>query len=403
MKKALLGFFLFIALSSVVACGSIEGENYKIEFTEEQMKMVEFAREDFEAMVDILTREFPFFGVAQRREGQDMNRLFDNFWKELEFSIFYYDITDLERLAGFFQYVAWGNLAYPLNFLAHLNTRAPEHFFNAEAGDRQRAEDGGRIFETKIIEYDRIAYINFSTFLSHYAQLPDSHVRDELFEFIYKVKYYEHLILDIRGNTGGSPRLALDAFIAPNLQKPFSREYLGFFMDTPLFRLHLNHFRLIPNIGFFIPHHRTHIAEDFVSVNALPYMNQDDLQGFDGVIELSHLIYPNNTNYAFAGQIWLLVDAQVFSGAEMFAHSAKITGVMTLVGETTGGSLGGDGYLIASVALPNTGVHLTFDMLYITDAYGRALEEFRTVPHHFNRPGMDALQTVLALIEEGED
>jgi len=40
-------------------------------------------------------------------------------------------------------------------------------------------------------------------------------------------------------------------------------------------------------------------------------------------------------------------------------------------------------------------------LFYVTDRYGRPLEA-GTIPHYFNRPGMDALETVLAMIEEAD-
>jgi len=40
-----------------------------------------------------------------------------------------------------------------------------------------------------------------------------------------------------------------------------------------------------------------------------------------------------------------------------------------------------------------------FDIFYVTDSLGRPLEA-GNVPHYFNRPGIDALEAVLALIKE---
>jgi len=38
-------------------------------------------------------------------------------------------------------------------------------------------------------------------------------------------------------------------------------------------------------------------------------------------------------------------------------------------------------------------------MFYVTDTHGRPLEA-GTIPHYFNRNGMDALEAVLAIINE---
>ena len=68
------------------------------------------------------------------------------------------------------------------------------------------------------------------------------------------------------------------------------------------------------------------------------------------------------------------------------------------MGEVTGGVYGGPRTF---VALPNSGIVFYMDVFYVTDEHGRPLEA-GTVPHYFNRPGMDALQTVLVMIAEGE-
>jgi len=51
-------------------------------------------------------------------------------------------------------------------------------------------------------------------------------------------------------------------------------------------------------------------------------------------------------------------------------------------------------------SLPRTEHIVGMDLFYITDETGRAMEEFPVEPHYFNRPGMDALDTVLAIIAE---
>ena len=50
-------------------------------------------------------------------------------------------------------------------------------------------------------------------------------------------------------------------------------------------------------------------------------------------------------------------------------------------------------------ALPNTGFIIRYNPTLILDSSGRPLE-YGTQPHFFNRPGLDALETVLELIEE---
>ncbi|MCL2249494.1 MAG: S41 family peptidase [Oscillospiraceae bacterium] len=98
----------------------------------------------------------------------------------------------------------------------------------------------------------------------------------------------------------------------------------------------------------------------------------------------------------FEGKVWMLVNHQNGSAAQAAAWYASETGHITLVGDRTGGVLGGPRTM---ALMPNTGIAFYFDIFYVTDRHGRPLEA-GTIPHYFNHPGMDALETVLALIDE---
>jgi len=100
---------------------------------------------------------------------------------------------------------------------------------------------------------------------------------------------------------------------------------------------------------------------------------------------------------AFDGQIWLLTGPNMMSATQIAAWVAKDTGFATLVGDITGGAYGGPRTF---VTLPNSGIAFQMDLFYVTDRHGRPLEA-GTIPHYFNREGMDALATVLAMIDEG--
>ncbi|MCL1997256.1 MAG: hypothetical protein FWG65_00635, partial [Turicibacter sp.] len=97
-----------------------------------------------------------------------------------------------------------------------------------------------------------------------------------------------------------------------------------------------------------------------------------------------------------ADNIWILVGRGNFSGAEMSGRIAKEAG-FTLVGQqaNTRNSMGR-----VHFPLPRTGHNIGMDLFYITDDTGRNTEEFPLEPHYFNRSGMDALDTVLAIIAE---
>ncbi|MCL2562658.1 MAG: S41 family peptidase [Oscillospiraceae bacterium] len=98
-----------------------------------------------------------------------------------------------------------------------------------------------------------------------------------------------------------------------------------------------------------------------------------------------------------------MIDAYVASGAEAATAMLKYNNIATVVGEATMGVFGtGADPFTAIISLPHTGIVLRFDTAYFTDTEGRPFEGYGVTPHYFNRPGMDALETVLAMIREGE-
>ena len=79
---------------------------------------------------------------------------------------------------------------------------------------------------------------------------------------------------------------------------------------------------------------------------------------------------------------------------ELPIRTVKNMGLATLVGEQTGGNHTA-GVVLRD--LPNTGILFRTGLSYFTDEFGRPYD-IGTVPHYFNKDGMDALETVLSLI-----
>jgi len=126
-----------------------------------------------------------------------------------------------------------------------------------------------------------------------------------------------------------------------------------------------------------------------------------DLSVMDFYFPRTFTIYPDPERTAsFDGKVWLLVNYNNFSATQHIASLFHQTGFATLVGETTGGAAIDVGLDSQYFYLPNTGFLIRYDTAYIVSEDGRPWE-YGTQPHHFNREGMDALETVLALIAEG--
>lgn len=458
MKK-LLGqvsvfFIILMGMLLFTACDNA-GEEITIQDSDEQLTM-----ED----------TFPYFGVAERRLGVDIRALgretramienypysLEGFANELGISL--EDMPDLDehifwsiiRHEFFSQFSGFAH-TYPLDSglynmfqLPYSNPSSPlytshNHYtftnpatqvFYQEQDDLYNTLDEGEgtllqfifrgyppvqmpsgIVKTEIIEEDNIAYLKVPSFLSF--NLNTIHT---LRAFYRNIQKYEHLIIDIRDNSGGSPDIWRMYIMKPlwrdrnhmpdmPLYAFYKGSRLGKSLGEENLKMEAQNSRNIPETDDLLT------VSEIMEINNLPHINKEDLQELaHGVrfntsisnIEWRHMRqmgFPNISDYPFDGEIWLLTNEKNGSGSALFARHAKEMGFATLVGEQTGGA-----YTTSSgwfFALPNTGIILRWDIDYLTDSDGRALNEFPTTPHYFNRDGMDALETVLQLIEEG--
>jgi hypothetical protein len=138
-----------------------------------------------------------------------------------------------------------------------------------------------------------------------------------------------------------------------------------------------------------------YLVSEILREHDLPEMDSEDAERLSFGFRAQAKISPSQTmNNNFNNNVWILTNRNIGSAALITTWLFKETGIATLVGDTTGGNYGG---ARITATLPNTGIPIIFDVLYITDSNGRPLET-GIIPHFFNHTGMDALETVLALI-----
>jgi len=476
MKKAIFRVVaLLLSISFFVACANPVEQVQEI-VTVEHSYTSQLTKEellyDFDYMMQLMEDTFLFFGVAERRLGIDIRQLaqetrdiIENYPYSLqgfaeELGIAFEDMPELDEqifvsilrhefflpLGGFAHTgtltFSGYNAFYPvfLNPGANQVTRLNSEAFTSPNARRLYAEQA-MLFQTlaeenpallqfffreeaytlgtplsirptltmDIIEEDRIAYLEISSFLATSLDIYQS----RLMNFYRDIQEYEHLIIDIRNNYGGSHEfwrilvmypLWRDRDYMPNmpLYSFYAGSELGQILAEGNVRLESIMARHSLETVNMLP-----ISEILASAD-LPYLNEDDLQHFSHGIRfntslddidrtmLTRFGLGHVPHIPFNGQIWLLVHENNRSGPANFGLFAKYQNFATLVGEQAGGSYG----LMAFFSLPNTGVIVCWDLNYMTDQYGRSLEEFPTAPHYFNLPGMDALETVLYMIGE---
>ena len=155
----------------------------------------------------------------------------------------------------------------------------------------------------------------------------------------------ENLILDIRGNAGGSIKLAADL--------------LSYLMGQE-FRF-LAEYRLSPELKLT---HGRHIDRDlFVMFKWLVTRREKDRRNFTWH-RLLDPVQPHK-RFRFKGNVYVLVDGETFSAASMFASLLRSRDNTIIVGEESGGTACGNGVSPIHLTLPNTRLQMHIPFGYV--------------------------------------
>jgi hypothetical protein len=308
---------------------------------------------------------------------------------------------------------AWQRWLYSPSAIARLYEPQVVSFYNRYR-DRfmPGAPPSGGIPTTNIlttsIEEGRISHLRVGSFW--WMNVHGSEYDNEMLNFFNDIRGYEHLIIDLRNTGGGCASNFTISIMAPNIEQSvrvegfvfltqggyaagyYDRALAGGSVNAPQFqsRMYSTDTELRPIDEMFKEFDLTEF--NMADAERLDY-------GFRMHMDVVARHLPRfDSQPAFDGKIWFLTGPNMGSAIQLSSWVAKESGFATLVGEITGGVYGGPRTF---VALPNSGIVFNMDVFYVTDSHGRPLEA-GTIPHYFNREGMDALETVLAMIEEGQ-
>ncbi|MCL1995431.1 MAG: S41 family peptidase [Defluviitaleaceae bacterium] len=435
-------YALDVAVEFLRGLGSSETETAEILEISETIEATEIlfigerAREEYLEDLDylyyILSNNFPFWGVIQRRADVNLRQLFadtrqyiettlqiadDNaFFDLLEREIFrpvnsmgHLQIIDRSfvlSIIRLFSFSAQQGLMHAMAYIEPFDNPAARAFYNLTDDDFPSTavvlyENGENdentqqptvpqnfsVTQTQIIEHDKIAMVRISS-MDSLAMENDA---ARMLDFFREIGHFEHLIVDIRGNRGGSSGFFPYVIMRPLLAEPVTHRFFTMY-STHEHNMHFLEARQIPTDNL--------ITEELLE--RLPYFNTDDLAYVDVYLEQEFVIHPSQPQPLFNGKIWLMIDRFNFSASENAAQIAQETGFATLVGEQTGGD--GIGMDPSIIVLPNTGIAFLYSSCYGTDSFGRNNQEFGTTPDiELPQPGGAlGLSALLQIIRSGE-
>ncbi|MFX0078544.1 MAG: S41 family peptidase [Candidatus Hermodarchaeota archaeon] len=229
--------------------------------------------------------------------------------------------------------------------------------------------------ETKVWPKKKAGYVRIGDFSDNLEQ-DDNKV---LLEFYKTVEEFDLLIIDVRGNQGGSYGPWMRNVIAPLAKKKLSSKmHLAFRSGN-----YVEMFRRVADIGSIIP------KESFKQLP--PEVLTEDFTIYD----YTQTVDPSG-EIDFKGRIIVLIDAITFSATDAFALFCKETGFAKLYGIPTGGDGISDSpsYYI----LPNSKLLVRFTPGMGIDYTGQANEEVCVHPDVYHESPFGDMQELINFV-----
>lgn len=184
-------------------------------------------------------------------------------------------------------------------------------------------------------------------------------------DYINTLEKHQTLIIDIRGNSGGSDRY-WKGIVSKLIKNDIKIEG---------YRLYRNNNEIVENYT----NARNMKLEPIknLPVGVKKNAPKETLKNFSEFEKTSYIVNTNN-DLKFQGNIYLLIDEKVYSSSESFSMFCKESGFATLVGETTGGDGGGIDPVLFE--LKNSGLIVRMSSCMYLNKDGMCDEEFKTIP-----------------------
>lgn len=381
-KRILKGLLLLILIGLLVSSVGCNQTKKSLSSFDGPLTMEE-KLEDFEYAYNLIKENYPFLEVNKRLHGVDWlankeeyveriknTRTDDEFMMELsnimrELNNGHTHVVEKEHFKWYHKAYSQDRILFenPWSKVFNEEKVLARYNYSKQEDDEEIGYFGNTnpAFETDIIVPNKVAYLKIHVMDGGRVEEDGKEIR----KFYEEIKDYEKLIIDIRGNSGGSDHYWQANVISPLAKEPISvSNYLLVRGDygNPFYRS--RGIKLKPI---------SHLDQDI-----LKKMPEEVERNFQRYWKVTKTIKPKDP-IDFRGKIYLLVDYRVYSSSESFAAFCKDSGFATLVGETTGGD--GIGIDPLFFSLPNSGIVIRFSSMMALNGDFTINEEVKTTPH----------------------
>lgn len=329
--------------------------------------------EDFEYMYDVIKNGYPYLDVNKRRNNVDWIENKDKYIKRIKNTKndeeFIEEISSIvSELGNKHTQLIDNKNRYKLFKKAYANNNWYDFLDDKKVIDRYNSikpkikisknNFSKKELILKDVVKDKVGYM-------YLPSMPSSkESTDKALSYINTLEDYEALIIDIRGNGGGS-----DSYWQGIVSKLIKND-----IKIHGYRVYMNNSEIIKKYTDVRDLKIEPIANIPVNKEKAPKEIFEKFSDFEKII---YTIKPKN-NLNFKRNIYLLIDKNVYSSAESFSMFCKETKFATLIGQTTGGDGGGLDPVLFK--LKNSGLIVRMASSMYLNKDGICDEEFKTTP-----------------------